>query len=531
MHFTRLAALSAALMLATSLSVRAQGTLRLAMSLADVPQTTGQPDQGAAGWRFTGVTLYDALVNWDISSSDRASTLTPGLATEWNRDPKDLKKWIFKLRRGVTFHDGSTFNADSVVWNLDKLIDKSAPQYDPKQVVQTVGKLSKVASYRKLDDYTVEITTTEPDSVFPYYLTIIWMSSPERWKSLGNSWEEFAKQPSGTGPWKLDKLRPRERAEMVPNAAYWNPARKPKLDRLVLLPMPDAQARTNVLLSGAVDFIELPAYDVIPSLKQRGFMVKSNTYPHTWGWWPNRMPGSPLNDVKVRRAINLAIDRDGILKMLGGYAAPAVGMVTPDSPWFGTPAFRIRRDINEAKRLMTEAGYGPQKHLPLKVLTSTSGSGQMAPIAMNEVIQLNLRDIWVDLDIEAVEFQTLRTRRAVGAQVPENKGIAAVNHAWSWADPDFAFFGLFESTRMAPKGSNWGNLNDPIVDSLSQQVRAAADSAQQEVLLRKLHQHLVDDAAWIFVAHDVAPTAMSAKVQGYVQSKNWIQDYSTIWMK
>lgn len=520
-----------ALSLGTAAPALAQGTLRLAMSLADIPQTTGQPDQGAAGWRFTGVTLYDALVHWDVSSAEKASTLVPGLATEWARDPRDARKWVFKLRRGVSFHDGSAFTADSVVWNLDKLLDKNAPQYDAKQVVQTVGKLSKVAGYRKLDDYTVEISTTEPDSVFPYYLTIIWMSSPERWKSLNGSWEEFAKQPSGTGPWKLDRLRPRERAEFLPNAAYWNPARRPKLDRLVLLPMPDAQARTNALLSGAVDFIELPAYDVIGALKQRGFAVQANTYPHTWGWWPNRMEGSPLNDLQVRQAINLAIDREGLVRLLGGYAAPATGMVTAGSPWYGKPAFKIRRDVKEAQRLMAKAGYGPSKRLALKVLTSTSGSGQMAPVAMNEVIQLNLREIWVDLEIEAVEFQTLRTRRAVGAQAPENKGIAAVNHAWSWADPDFAFFGLFESSRISPQGSNWGQLKDPTVDALSKEIRAAANTAQQEALLRKLHEHLVNEAAWLFVAHDVAPTAMSSKVQGYVQAKNWIQDYSTVWMK
>ena len=531
MNPLRLVLSVAALWVLATAPVKAQGTLRLAMSLGDVPQTTGQPDQGAAGWRFMGVTLYDALVHWDVSSADKPSVLTPGLATEWSRDARDLKKWQFKLRQGVVFHDGSAFNADSVVWNLDKLLNKTAPQYDAKQIVQTVGKLSNVAAYRKVDDYTVEITTKEADSVFPYYLTIIWMSSPERWKSVGGSWEEFAKQPSGTGPWKLDKLRPRERAEMVPNTAYWNPARKPKLERLVLLPMPDAQARTNALLAGAVDFIELPAYDVIPSLKQRGFAIKANTYPHTWGWWPNRLPDSPLSDVRVRKAINLAVDRDGLVKLLGGYAAPATGMVTEGSPWFGKPAFHIRRDVKEAQRLMADAGYGPNKHLPIKILTSTSGSGQMAPIAMNEVIQLNLRDIWVDMEIEAVEFQTLRTRRAVGALTPENKGIAAVNHAWSWADPDFAFFGLFESTRVAPQGSNWGNLKDPVVDALSRDIRAASDSKQQEALLRKLHEHLVDDAAWLFVAHDVAPTAMSSKVQGYVQAKSWIQDYSTIWMK
>ena len=95
MNLARFAALLLAAAPHLPLQALAQGTLRLAISLADIPQTTGQPDQGAPGWRFMGVTVYDALVLWDVSSADKPSTLLPGLATEWSRDPKDLKKWTF----------------------------------------------------------------------------------------------------------------------------------------------------------------------------------------------------------------------------------------------------------------------------------------------------------------------------------------------------------------------------------------------------------------------------------------------------
>src|SRR5258706_14356418 len=96
--------------------------LGIGMTAADIPRTLGQPDQGFEGNRFTGLTMYDALTTWDLSSADRPSVVIPGLATEWKVDDADKQKWTFKLRPGVTFHDGSPFNADAVVWNVEKVL-------------------------------------------------------------------------------------------------------------------------------------------------------------------------------------------------------------------------------------------------------------------------------------------------------------------------------------------------------------------------------------------------------------------------
>ena len=87
-----------------------QGTLRIGMTAADIPQTTGQPDQGFEGFRFAGYTIYDALVNWDLSKADAIADIKPGLATEWSPVEGDGKRWIFKLRQGVKFHDGTDFD-------------------------------------------------------------------------------------------------------------------------------------------------------------------------------------------------------------------------------------------------------------------------------------------------------------------------------------------------------------------------------------------------------------------------------------
>ena len=128
----RLAAI-AGLFAAVATPALAQGTLRIGMTAADVPQTTGQPDQGFEGFRFAGYTIYDALVNWDLSKADALADIKPGLATEWSPvEGSDGKRWTFKLRQGVKFHDGTEFDADIVVWNLEKILNDKSPQFDPK---------------------------------------------------------------------------------------------------------------------------------------------------------------------------------------------------------------------------------------------------------------------------------------------------------------------------------------------------------------------------------------------------------------
>ncbi|MEJ0070984.1 MAG: ABC transporter substrate-binding protein [Pseudomonadota bacterium] len=509
----------------------AETVLRVGMTAADVPATTGQPDQGAEGWRFMGVTVYDSLVSWDLSRGDQATPVMPDLATEWSTDPSDRRRWTFKLRQGVTFHDGSPWNAAAALWNFDKLLNKTVPQYDGRQLAQTLGRLSNVESYRAVDEHTFEVVTKTPDALFHYGLVMVWFSSPAQFDKVGRDWAEFAKTPSGTGPWKLDKLVPRERAELVRNAAYWDPKRVPKTDRLVLMPIPDSSSRTAALLTGQVDWIEAPSPDAVPRLKQGGMHIVTNSYPHIWPYQLSRLPDSPFNDIRVRQAANLAIDRDGLVKLLGGLAMPAVGQVPPGHPWFGNPSFKISYDPARAKQLLAEAGYGPDHPLKAKFLTSTSGSGQMQPLPMNEYVQANLKAVGIDVELEVLEWNTLRTRRAIGAQAPDNKGAHGTNSSWSAADPDFGFIGLMESSKIAPAGNNWGNVKDPVLDALSIKIRSTFDPVEQDRLVGEMHARMVDEAVWIWVVHDLNPRALSPRVHGFVQARNWVQDLTSVEMK
>ncbi|APX83488.1 ABC transporter substrate-binding protein [Methylorubrum extorquens] len=522
------AALAGLLLLGLSTAALAQGVLRIGMTASDIPLTTGQTDNGGEGMRFMGYTVYDGLINWDLTSAELASDLTPGLATSWTVDPNDQTKWTFKLRPGVTFHDGSDFTADAVVWNLDKLLKSDAPHYDPRQSAQGKTRIPAVASYRAVDPLTVEITTKIPDATLPYQIAWIMMSSPAQWEKLGKSWDAFAKQPSGTGPWKLTLFAPRERAEMAPNPAYWDKKRIPKLDKLVLVPLPEANARVAALRAGQVDWIEAPAPDAIASLKGAGFTIVTNAYPHNWTWHLSRSEGSPWNDVRVRKAVNLAIDREGLKELLGGMAIPAKGFYPPNHQWFGRTTFDVKYDPEAAKKLLAEAGYGKAKPLKFKVAISASGSGQMQPLPMNEFVQQNLADVGVQVDYEVVEWNTLINVWRAGAKADISRGVSAINYSYFIQDPFTGFIRHLQCNLAPPNGTNWGYYCDPEMDQLFDQVRTTFDRDAQNKVLQKVHEKFVDDALFVMITHDVNPRAMSSKVKGFVQAQNWFQDFSTI---
>src|ERR1700675_3383966 len=418
----------------------AETILRIGMTAADIPRTLGQPDQGFEGNRFTGLTMYDALTMWDLSSATKASVMIPGLATEWAVDDADKTKWTFKLRPGVSFHDGSPFNADAVVWNVEKVLKQDAPQFDPSQVGVTASRMPTLTSARKIDDITVELTTKEPDSFLPINLTNLFMASPAKWQKLFDAaegadakaksqaaWAAFAKDASGTGPWKMSSFTPRERLELVKNENYWDKARVPKVDKMVLLPMPEANARTAALLSGQVDWIEAPAPDAVAEIKQRGFVISSNEEPHVWPWQFSRVEGSPWNDIRDREGL-----KDGLL---AGLMAPATGTFEPGHPWRGNPTFQIKYDKPAAQKLMQEAGFGPSKKLTVKIQTSASGSGQMMPLPMNEYLQQALADCYFDVQFDVIEWNTLITNWRRGAKDASANGSNAVNVTYAAMDP------------------------------------------------------------------------------------------------
>jgi len=535
----------ATLAAAVALPAHAQEkVLRIAMTAADIPRTLGQPDQGFEGNRFTGIPMYDALTHWDLSKADAPSVLIPGLALSWAVDAKDRTKWVFKLRPGVKFHDGSDFNADAVVWNVRKVLDKDAVHFDASQVGVTASRMPTLRSARKIDNLTVELTTSEPDSFLPLNLTNLFMASPAHWQKKFDAapgatpadkskaaWTAFASDASGTGPFRMARFVPRERLEVVAHKAYWDPKRTPKIDRVVMLPMPEANARTAALLSGQVDWIEAPSPDAMGAIQSRGHKIYFNQQPHVWPWQLSFAEGSPWLDKRVRHAANLCVDRLGLMKLLGGMMAPPKGTVPPGHPWWGNPKFDIKYDVAAAQKLMAEAGHSAAKPLKVKVQISASGSGQMQPLPMNEFVQQSLKQCYFDVQFDVIEWNTLFTNWRRGAKDPSANGANAINVSFAAMDPFFAMV-RFTSTKTFPLVSNnWGYFGNAEFDKLIADARTSFDDKARDAALAKLHARIVEEAPFVWIAHDVGPRAMTTRVEGVVQPRSWFIDIATMSMK
>nr|WP_227494244.1 ABC transporter substrate-binding protein [Ramlibacter pallidus] len=515
------------------------------MTAADIPRTLGQPDQGFEGNRFTGIPMYDALTHWDLSKADAPSVLVQGLATSWAADAKDKTKWVFKLRPGVKFHDGSDFNADAVVWNVRKVLDKEAPHFDASQVGVTASRMPTLRSARKIDNLTVELTTSEPDAFLPLNLTNLFMASPAHWEAKlkavpasvtdaaersKQAWVAFAGDASGTGPFRMTRFVPRERLELAANKAYWDPKRTPKIDKVVMIPMPEANARTAALLSGQVDWIEAPAPDAMPQIQQRGFKIYSNAQPHVWPWQFSFAEGSPFLDKRVRQAANLCVDREGMKSMLNGMMAPPKGTVPPGHPWWGSPKFDIKYDVKGAQALMQQAGFSAAKPVKVKVQISASGSGQMQPLPMNEFVQQSLKQCFFDVQFDVIEWNTLFTNWRQGAKHASANGAHAINVSFAAMDPFFAMVRFTSTKTFPPVSNNWGYFGNDEFDKLIADARNSFDDKARDGALAKLHARIVEEAPFLWIAHDVGPRAISAKVKGVVQPRSWFIDIAPMTM-
>ncbi len=503
--------------------------LRVAMTAADLPTVTGIPNNGGEGFRFLGYPAYDSLVNWDFTRTDATADLAPGLCTEWKVDPGNQLRWLFTLRQGVKFHDGSDVTMDSVIWNLRRIFDNEAPQYDAPAAPIVRATVSMVERFEKLDETTLAIDTKYPFGFLPYLITRVLIVSPTQWEKMGRSWTEFAKQPSGTGPFRITRVVPGQYVEMSRNEAYWERARVPKLEKMIVYPMPEATTRMAALRSGQVDWIEVPPPDGIPSLRAAGMQVSLWPYPHTYPYVLNTMPGSPFADVRVRRAANYAIDREGMCSMLNATGKPAVGLYPPDSPFFGAPESRYGYDPAKAKALLAEAGYGPGKPLRAKIMISTSGSGQMVPIPMNELMQQNFGAVGMEIDFDVVEWGTMLVAIRSAPEATQSRGVHGINISLGYSDPS-TMFRYYATDSFSPTNYNWGHWSNAEADALLKQAQATFDPAEQTKLLARAHALVVDEAPWLFIVHDQNPRAMSRRVKNFRPAQSWYQDFTQITM-
>lgn len=495
----------------------------IGIAFNDIPRLWGGPEGGFQGVRFAGFPIYDALINWDLSSAVRPSGLIPGLAESWSVDPNDKKRWIVKLRRGVRFHDGSQFDADAAVWNFASVLDKNAPQYYAPRAALIAFRLTSVTGAKKVDDHTIAVFTRDPDAMTPYQLSFFLMVSPAQYAKLGRDWNKFSSHPSGTGPFAVTDLVPRKRLELTRNESYWDSRRIPKSRGITMVPIPDDNSRLAALRSGQLELAESMPSEALASLRSAGFKVDTTIYPAILKWNFNYASSRPLRDIRVRKAANLAIDREGLVQLLNGTVVPAKSYVDDSSPWFAKSSFKLEYDPNAAKALMAAAGFDRNKRLKLTALIPSDGNGQMS-LATNEFIQANLAAVGIDVDFKVVDFVTMLTISRGGAKAAASAGIDCMAIPGPVIDPTSFFLRGFHSKMPPPKGSNWGFYSNPKVDAALDSAAEAFDPAALNSAIATVNRLMVDDAASLLIAHDVMCWGLSSRVRNFVQARNWFVD-------
>lgn len=184
-------------------------TLRIAMTASDIPTTTGMPNTGFEGMRFLGFPIFEGLIVFDLTKSDSLATLRPGLAESWKQADDDKKTWIFTLRKGVKFHDGTDFNVDAVIWNLERIFNKDSAQFEPAATGIMRSRVPILASY------------------FPWMVPHMLNASPASWEKAGQDWGKVgAVGAAGTG-----QVRLRRQPEDCPRVGHRHAAVDPRQRR------------------------------------------------------------------------------------------------------------------------------------------------------------------------------------------------------------------------------------------------------------------------------------------------------------
>jgi peptide/nickel transport system substrate-binding protein len=501
------------------------GTLRIAMTAGNIPIPDQFLTEGGEGRRFVGQNIYDQLIMYNAGQGEKVPDLRPGLATSWEVASDNLT-WTFKLRQGVKFTDGTPFNADAVVFAFDRIINKEHPFFSESQRSAGLSNFVEVASYKKIDDFTFQVVTRRPWAFLTYDMGAINIPSPTAVQKWGN--KDYISHPVGTGPFTVAKYIDGQVMELVPNKDYWDTANRPKLDRLILFPMPDPATRLAALQSGQVDWAEVVPPDSIKQLKAEGYNVLLKSYPHIITVMLNNTK-APLDDIRVRQALNYGTDRDGTVALISGAGMPATQEMYEGHPWYDPSFAGYKYDPEKAKKLLAEAGH--PNGFKMTMAFPTSGSGNMYPGPMTEKFQQDMKAIGVDVTLVPLEWLNILTIYRAGLQTPENRKYDALYFSPNTQTPLF-LFGAYLSARIPPAGCcNPMGFNNPEVDKLFNQAAASFDVEKQTELLLKTQGALIREAPGVVWVHDLNLRVLTSKVRGWQQPQSWWGDFTRVWMK
>ena len=448
--------------------------------------------------------IYDTLIQRDDNMQ-----LKPGLAVSWrNVDPLT---WEIKLRSGVKFHNGEPFDARSVKFTLERLStpgDKAGGHV----MFSSFGGIERVDA---VDPLTVTIKTKRPDPVLPARLAQTFGAQmiPAEYTAKAG-YPGLAKNPVGTGPYKLVQWLKDDRTILEANKDYWGGA--PAIQRVVWRVIPDDLARVSALQAGEVQVIVRVPPDQVPAIEKRGGLRVERVLGNVTNVFTVcgiKKDTGPLADKRMRQAIAYSIDQKSIIdNLFRGLAAP-LGQGAPSTDFGFNPAIKpYPYDPAKAKALLGELGYKGEE-----VLVRSASGYIVNDVAVVNATTEMLRKAGINARAEIVDIQT-RLEMIKNGNVT---GLLLINPQGTNFDTDGVVWRL-----MGPGGIlavHWkGSDPDQEFYRLMEEARYSVDQKKRQQNYYRAAEIFADELPWIPVFQDVATFGVSAKVKNFKPRPDWL---------
>lgn len=424
--------------------------------------------------------------------------VAPLLAESWEFS-EDSRTLILYLRKNVRFHDGTPFNAEAVKINLERF----------RKATYAFLLFPRVQTIEVVDEYTVRLNMDQPFAPIISHLThnFVAMISPKQIAELPADKEIL--EPIGTGPFKFDKWVRGEYVRIVRNPDYWG--EKPYLDAVVFKVVPSDATRLVLLETGQVHAImRVPPLDAPRVAATKGLeLVKVPSVRTIYIAFNYQRP--PFTDIRVRQAINYAVDKEAIVQeILGGVGGVSDAPIMPLI--FGYAKQEpYKYDPEKAKQLLAEAGYPNGFKATLYHPTGR----YMMDAAIAEAVQAYLREVGIEVELITMEWAAYLAflRKPV-----EEATFDMFMLGWGCVtlDADYGLFPLFHTSEWAPRGSNRSFYSHPTVDALLEAARVQSDPEARKKIYAELIAFLWQDAPWLFLHYEEQLNAQRTVVKGLI---------------
>jgi peptide/nickel transport system substrate-binding protein len=456
-------------------AAKSGGTLRWAVPFE--PPTLNSALRQPAGYPwYTSFTLFDGLTRLE---PDQQYKPVPALATSWEISA-DGKTYTFKLRDGVKWHDGQSFSADDVKFTLEAILD-------PKNRAATYTDFTIVERVEVIDRLTVRIILKQPFAPMLTNLAVA-MIPKHLLEGKDLTTDEFNQKPVGTGPFRFVEWRKGESLTLEANPDSWRG--RPKLDRVVFRFVEDASARLVQLKTGEVDGANLDA-------KQAGefkdsdkivALTATGSSPHCFAL---NLTNPLFADPRVRQALNYGVDKEALLKTVGGGAGVVAYGPLQNTPYDRADLPQFKYDPQKVDELLTGAGWNKNASGSFEKDGKTLSFTLIAPVYLDEATLMasSLRQVGIDVQVDQKDYRYVYSNL--------DKFDAVMYSFGSPADPDSVYF-LFHSSGHADKaGFNFFYTN-PKVDDLLDRARSAPDPALRKSLYAEFQAEVNADPPYVW---------------------------------